>query len=291
MTRPSLPNNAMRGSGFSLIEIAIVMVIMSVFLAIVAVPIATQVTQKRVVETQRLLDFAQQALIGFASANGRLPCPATDGSTIGTTNSLGIEQFAAGGTAATGKCEFWAGYLPAVTLGLSPIDGEGFMVDAWGEKSNRIRYAVWGSDVVSINTVLYPFTKSGGIKSATTPTIADTNSSSYPYFLIICQSAPAGAMPTATSAAISPTPSNLCGAGSTKLSDKAPIVIYSLGANAPTGGTGTDEIVNAKTTANQTFAFVSHNYTSGPTNEFDDLVSWLSLNILLNSMQTAGRLP
>ena len=271
-------------SGFSLIEIAIVMVIMSVFLAIVAVPIATQVTQKRVVETQRLLELAQQALIGFASANGRLPCPATDGSTIGATNSLGIEQFAAGGSAATGKCEFWAGYLPAVTLGLSPIDGEGFMVDAWGVKTNRIRYAVWGSDVVSVNAVLYPFTKTGGIKAATTPSLADTLIATY---LLVCKSAPTGAVPSATTA----TAINNCGAGVVGLSTKAPAIVYSLSANAPNGGTGTDEAFNAKTTANQTFAFVSHDYTSGPTNEFDDLVSWLSLNILLNSMQTAGRLP
>ena len=284
MTRPSLPNNAMRGSGFSLIEIAIVMVIMSVFLAIVAVPIATQVTQKRVVETQRLLDFAQQALIGFASANGRLPCPATDGSTIGTTNSLGIEQFAAGGSAATGKCEFWAGYLPAVTLGLSPVDSNGFMVDSWGVKSNQIRYAVWGSDVVSVNSVLYPFTKTGGMKTATTPALADTTIASY---LLVCQSAPTSTVPTATTA----TAINNCGAGVVGLSTKAPAIVYSLSANAPNGGTGTDEAFNAKTTANQTFAFVSHDYTPGPTNEFDDLLAWMSLNILLNSMQTAGRLP
>ena len=256
---------------------------MAVFLAIVAVPIATQVTQKRVFETQRMLDLAQQALIGFASANGRLPCPATDGSIIGTTNSLGLEQFAVGGSAATGKCEFWAGFLPAATLGLSPIDSEGFTVDSWGEKTNRIRYAVWGSDVVSVNSVLYPFTKSGGMKTATTPSLADATIS----YLLVCQSAPTSTLPTATTA----TASNNCGVGIVGLSTKSPAIVYSLGANAPTGGVGTDEVFNAKTTANQTFAFVSHNYTPGPTNEFDDLMNWLSLNILLNSMQIAGRLP
>ena len=271
-------------NGFSLVEIAVVMVILSVLLAIVAVPITTQLNQRRVAETQRLLDLAQQALIGYAAANGRLPCPATDGVTIGAVNSFGDERFASvADNAATGKCEYWAGYLPAVALGLSPVDSEGFMIDAWGLRQNRIRYAVWGSDVVAVNLIFYPFTKTGGMKAATTSALAVTGSK---WFLFVCQSAPTGSLPSATVAAVAST----CGTA-VKLADKTPTVVYSLGANAATGGTGTDEIFNAKTTANQTFAFVSHTPTQGPTNEFDDIVSWMSLNVLFNSMQVAGQLP
>lgn len=274
------------GRGFSLIEIAVVLVILSFLLATIAVPITAQLNQRRVSETQRLLDLAQQALVGYASANGRLPCPATDGVTIGAVNSLGDERFAsAADNAATGKCEYWAGYLPAVALGLSPVDSEGFMIDAWGLRQNRIRYAVWGSNVVSVGPgpVLYPFTKTDGMKAATSTSLADVNTK----FIFVCQSAPTGALPTAASAAVA----NACGAGVVKLTDKTPAVIYSLGANAATGGTGTDEVFNVKTTATQTYAFVSHLPTAGPTNEFDDIVNWLSLNVLLNSMQTAGKLP
>lgn len=272
-------------SGFSLVEIAVVLVILSILLAVVGVPIASQLNLKRVAETQRLLDLAQNALVGYATANGRLPCPATDGATIGTVNSFGDERFAAGGSALNGQCEFWAGYLPAVALGLSPVDSQGFMIDAWGLSQNRIRYAVWGSDGVTVNGVTYPFTKTGGMKAATTTSLADATSK----FLFVCQSAPTGALPNAASNA-AVTNGNACGTA-VKLADKAPAVVYSLGANAATGGTGTDEVFNAKTTANQTFAFVSHLSTAGPTNEFDDQVNWLSLNVLFNSMQVAGKLP
>lgn len=283
MKSPSF-NQFASGQGFSLVEIAVVLVILSVLLAIVAVPVSTQLNQRRATETQRLIDLAQQALIGYASANGRLPCPATDGTIIGGVNSFGDERFAAGGNATNGQCEYWTGYLPAVALGLSPVDGQGFMVDGWGLQQNRIRYAVWGSNVVTVGSlfVLYPFTKTGGMKAATTTDLADATKK----FLFVCQSAPTGTLPTAASAAVV----NACGTA-VKLTDKAPAVVYSLAANAATGGTGTDEVFNAKTTANQTFAFVSHTPTPGPTNEFDDIVSWMSLNVLFNSMQIAGKLP
>ena len=283
MKSPSL-NQFTSGQGFSLVEIAVVLVILSVLLAIVAVPVSTQLNQRRATETQRLIDLAQQALIGYASANGRLPCPATDGTIIGGVNSFGDERFAAGGNATNGQCEYWTGYLPAVALGLSPVDGQGFMVDGWGLQQNRIRYAVWGSNIVTVGAlnVMYPFTKTGGMKAATTTDLADASKK----FLFVCQSAPTGTLPTAASAAVV----NACGTA-VKLTDKAPVVVYSLAANAATGGTGTDEVFNAKTTANQTFAFVSHTPTPGPTNEFDDIVSWMSLNVLFNSMQIAGKLP
>ena len=269
--------------GFSLVEIAVVMVILSVLLAIVAVPITTQLNQRRLAETQRLLDLAQQALIGYAAANGRLPCPATDGTIIGAVNSFGDERFAAGGSAATGQCEYWTGFLPAVALGLSPLDSQGFMIDAWGLQQNRIRYAVWGSTAAPVSGEPYPFTKTDGMKTVTASQLANTANK----FFFVCQSAPLGALPTSGVAGAP----NACGAGVVRLTDKAPAVVYSLGANATTGGTGTDEVFNAKTTAVQTYAFVSHTPTPGPTNEFDDIVNWMSLNVLFNSMQVAGKLP
>lgn len=270
--------------GFSLVEIAVVMIILSLLLAIVAVPITTQLNQRRVAETQRLLDLAQQALNGYAAANGRLPCPATDGTIIGAVNSFGDERFAAGGSAATGQCEYWAGFLPAVALGLSPLDSEGFMIDAWGLQQNRIRYAVWGSTATPVSGESYPFTKTDGMKTATAGQLASIAIK----FFFVCQSAPVGVpLPTSVVAGAS----NACGAGVVRLTDKAPVVVYSLGANSATGGTGTDEVFNVKTTAVQTYAFVSHTPTPGPTNEFDDIVSWMSLNVLFNSMQVAGKLP
>ena len=63
-------------TGFSLIEIAVVLVIISILLAIVAVPLSTQIDQRRRADTMRQLDLAKDAITGFAISNGRLPCPA-----------------------------------------------------------------------------------------------------------------------------------------------------------------------------------------------------------------------
>lgn len=266
--------------GFSLIEIAVVLVIVSILLAVVAIPLATQVNQRKVIETLSTIENAQKALLGFAAANGRLPCPATDG-TSGTTNSSGGESFAAGSSATDGGCEKFVGFLPARTLGLSPLDSEGFLVDGWGIKQNRIRYAVWGSSITQVNAVRYPFTKNNGIKDALISNLANTNYK----FLFVCQSAPTGALPDSTSAASN----NACGTGVVELTDKTPVVIYSLGSNAATGGVGADELHNV----NQDFVFVSHNSTAtGSTaGEFDDIVTWISLNTLFDRMLQAQRLP
>ena len=84
----------MKKNGFSLVEIAVVLVIISVLIAIVAVPLATQIEQRRTEATLKQLEVIKEALIGFATAKGRLPCPAT-------LNSAGLESFC---TSATGAC-------------------------------------------------------------------------------------------------------------------------------------------------------------------------------------------
>ena len=106
----------LRERGFSLIEIAVVMVIISVLLAIVAVPLATQLEQKRVVETQKKLDEVRDALYGFAMTNGRLPRPAT-------SSSNGNES----GTACTTDA-ICTGLIPWVTLGIEKADAWNIIV-------------------------------------------------------------------------------------------------------------------------------------------------------------------
>ena len=98
-------------------EIAVVLVIMAVLLALVAQPLSSQIEARRREETRRQLEVAKEALIGYVISNGRLPCPAT-------STSNGIEAFAAppADNAANGACAQFNGFLPAVTLGLSPVD-------------------------------------------------------------------------------------------------------------------------------------------------------------------------
>lgn len=133
--------------GFTLIELAIALAIVSLLLGGISVPLSKRIAEQQYAETQASIDKAMEALIGFALLNKRLPCP--DISTSTTDNRDGFEDTsaAAGGCRAganTGSLDYSLAYdatgaswgdLPWKTLGLSPLDG----ADAW---NNRLRYAV-----------------------------------------------------------------------------------------------------------------------------------------------------
>jgi hypothetical protein len=83
----------------------------------------------------------------------------------------------------------------------------------------------------------------------------------------------------------------------TSLVDNAVAVIYSTGPNAnraDPGGVRIDENANANpnsTDNNQTFVSHERAGENNPNGEFDDIVIWLSPNILYAKMIAAGRLP
>jgi type II secretory pathway pseudopilin PulG len=149
-----------RNVGFTLLELALTLGIMGMIAGAILVPFVSQIAQRNVAATEKLLEEAKEALIGFAVARGRLPCPAT-------AASNGVEQFdtANGGNAVNGDCLSDFGFLPAVTLGFSPVNNQGYAIDAFGGGDvNRIRYAVWTGTVAGVQ---WAFTKEGGMRTAT----------------------------------------------------------------------------------------------------------------------------
>jgi type II secretory pathway pseudopilin PulG len=105
---------------------AIVLVIVTILIGGLAMPLAAQIQARRIAETQKTLEEAREAVLGFAMTTPattptkrRLPCPDTDGN--GTQNLDGA-----------GNCVAANGWLPWVDLGVAAQD-------AWG---NRLRYAV-----------------------------------------------------------------------------------------------------------------------------------------------------
>jgi len=237
--------------GFTLVEIAVVMLVIALLLGGLLVPLSAQVELRRTSDTQKYLDEIRETLIGFAVSNGRLPCPAT-------AASAGVES-PSGGGACTNN---YNGFVPAVTLGLAVVDDQGFAVDPWGY---RIRYAVTNANGNAFTTV-------SGMSTTGLGTLAPN--------LLICS----------TATGISATS---CAAG-TALTSGVPAIIYSTGKNGGYGGTGVDEAANPNAnSANNDRVFVSHTpTTSSATNgEFDDIVTWLSPNVLYNRMIAAGRLP
>jgi type II secretory pathway pseudopilin PulG len=247
---------------FMLLELMLALLIMTMILTALALPLAAQVHMRRQEETRRLIDEAKETLLGFAAAHGRLPCPASE-------SSRGMESFAAGGDASNGRCaSFHNGYLPGATLGFAPLDGEGFVRDAWMSPRNRIRYAVFGA--ATINGVADPLTRTNGLRAATLPALGAA-----PHYLFIC-------------AAASLANESGCGPSSQQLTRRAAFVLLSLGPNAPaTPAPGSDEARNLDGGG----VFVARDPSSAPGNEFDDMVSWVPVHLVVNRLILAGRLP
>lgn len=270
--------------GFSLVELAVVLLIVALLLGGAMSNLTVLVELQRTSETRRILEEAKDALIGYAAANGRLPCPASstsNGVESYCTNSIGACVGTTVAPQSHGNCSnFYNGMLPAVTLGLSGLDGNSYLTDGWGLAANRIRYAVYSNINTGngqINGIDYPFTANNSIKTATISAISAENP-----LLSVCNSS-AGITKTNPSV-----PETARCTAATTLSSSAVAVIYSLGKNAPSGGTGADEAANLDGDP----AFVSHEPApAAGGNEFDDIVTWLSPNILFNRMIAAGKLP
>ena len=61
-----------RGGGFTILELAITLAIMAVLAVGILVPFVAQVSQRKVADTERILEQAKEALLGYATdyANG-----------------------------------------------------------------------------------------------------------------------------------------------------------------------------------------------------------------------------
>ncbi|MDQ3027423.1 MAG: type II secretion system GspH family protein [Pseudomonadota bacterium] len=251
------PSRKRAARAFTLLEAMIALVIVALLASGLAVPLAAQVQMRRHEETRRTLEEARDALLGFVAAHGRLPCPAT-------AESLGLESFASGGDAANGRCaNFHAGLLPGAALGLSALDAEGFLRDGWGGVRNRVRYAVHAGTIDSISHAL---TRANGLQMATLPGLGAA-----PHYLFVCTH---GAAASASG----------CGPAASQLTRRAAFVLLSTGANgALEPPPGTDEAKNLDGDA----SFVSREAGT----DFDDLLHWGAIHLVINRMVVAGRLP
>jgi prepilin-type N-terminal cleavage/methylation domain-containing protein len=222
-----------RNRGFTLVELAVVLAIFGLLLSIMVIPLSTQVDQQRFADTERQLNAVREALLGFAIANGRLPCPANPGIASGTANA-GMENKPGTGCAAAD------GVVPWATLGVPELD-------AWGW---RLTYRV-------------------------TPTFADDAAAGMQASFLITD---AGNIVVTD--------------GSVNIANGVPAVLVSHGKNGlgafrsdgtQVSGAAGNELENA----NNTVTFVSQ----VPAPSFDDLVVWVSPNILKSRLVAANRLP
>jgi type II secretory pathway pseudopilin PulG len=226
-------------SGFSLVELAIAIFVITLLLGSILVPLSTQVEQRKTGETQKALEDIRQALLGFALANGYLPCPDTDND--------GLENVSGS------NCVNQEGTLPLATLGVTGYD-------SWG---NRYRYRV------------------------------------HPSF---SQRAPATLFTLSTTSNLRVCADSACGTSLTTVTDGPPAVALSHGKNgygainsitntANPAPTSLDELANTDGTADTIYVSHAQSDIGSGVGEFDDIVIWLSREVLLNRMVAAGRLP
>ena len=237
--------------GFSLVEMAIVIVIFGLLLTAFLVPLQAQRNIAFQRNTETTLENAKQALIGYAQANGRLPCPAT-------VISNGSEAPLGGGA-----CTQQIGFLPAATLGIQPTDAQGYAIDAW---NNRIVYAV--SQFNSARGAVTPdFTTVGEMSNVGISNLAPD--------LRVCGISTAAGC-TSTINLINNAVAVIYSTGETG----------TLGSAGKA-----DEMENLNAVANVDTVFVSHDIRANdPNGEFDHQVTWISPYILYNAMLQAGQL-
>ncbi|MBK6907238.1 MAG: prepilin-type N-terminal cleavage/methylation domain-containing protein [Rhodocyclaceae bacterium] len=123
-------------SGFTLVEMAMVVLIMGLLLGGGLGVVSVQIEQQKIKDTRKALDEAREAVMGFGLSHTEsnppatrpfLPCPdKTVAAGVGAPND-GQED-----RNPVGTCVVQEGNLPWVTLGFNGLDG-------WG---NRLRYRV-----------------------------------------------------------------------------------------------------------------------------------------------------
>lgn len=251
-----------RAPGFSLIEMAFVLIIVTLLLGGLLVPFATQVEQKRIAETNKALEEIKEALIGYALSHSsapappiqpHLPCP--------DTNNDGGEDR----DMATGLCDDSEGNLPWATLGVGSQD-------AWG---NRFHYRVsaafssssagFSLSSVSVGNDIINVCAS----NACPPNIA----SNVPAVVVSYGKNGFGARNSNNGGArnIAPQAANLDETANQAVAMGTAHLVFvtrpMVAPSNPCGGAG------------QALC------------EFDDQLIWLSSNVLFNRMVAAGRLP
>lgn len=258
-----------RSRGFTIAELAVAAAILALLLFGAMIPFSTQVDIRNVAETQRTMDSIKDAIIGFAQANGRLPCPA-NGTVVSGAAGAGTEQFT------SPSCTATFGTVPWATLGTPETDG-------WGR-----RFSYWVSPIFA--DALPPAATTFGCTPNPTPTQAS---------FALCS---LGVLTVNTrnegTRATTPVGQGL----------PVVIISHGkngFGAYTPAGLTlpapsGADELANATHLGGTTF--ITRNRTPSVSGcndvapaqslcEFDDVVMMIPASVLIARMVAAGKLP
>ncbi|MDW5415461.1 type II secretion system protein [Iodobacter sp. CM08] len=247
----------MKQSGFTLAEIAIVLVIVGIMLAGGLGAFKAQTDAQRSNEGRAQLAEIKESLLGFAVQNGHLPCPANPALTTF------VEDRAANGT-----CNRAQGRVPGASLGLAKS------TDPYGQP---FTYRV-STDFADNGPASAP------------PLITDSNqtlggcpvgsAAAAGISFMLCSRGDISVLPTS-------------GAATPLASQLVAVIVMHFRHGPPNAGAGSvDEQEN--TSINTTFISklrVDDNPATPVDEEYDDITDWISPSILIAKMLAAGKLP
>ena len=238
-------------SGFSLVELAIVLIVVALLGSGAIFGLSSQHQQMQFQESARQIDVAHEAIVGFAMSAGRLPCPADPATP--STNGAGKEEITClpancnpKSTGCECTCKYEHGVVPWQTLAL-------IETDPWG---NRLTYFA-GREFS--NPLSYDEEKKGIKARFALETVGRAN----------IQNGDGQAVANEVPAVIVSHGPRAQGA-------------YTDSGQKISGATG-DELLNASGT--QTFI------SRTPTETFDDHVTWIVPTVLKSRLVAVGKLP
>lgn len=277
-------------SGFTLIEIAIVLLIVAILLGYTVALFPRQQDLKKYRAVDVEMDRVIEAIIGFAQVNGRLPCPAVP-------NSGGDED---GGGAV--DCNNYGGFVPVNTLGLTgKLNQDTLLLDPWG---NPYRYYVTNNDFNGSGGS--DFIRNGEMRAVG---LVDSNADNYIDLdgrYLICDDNGTTIDDECTGA--NEVFGNASGTGQYA---GAPFVLLSQGKNWNEGAAVNDELENIGGDLSNTDLGIPNGPSgneyllkdvgagettfirrpTGFADDFDDVVKWVSPHILFSKMIEADQLP
>lgn len=264
-------NRCLLACGFTLIEMALALIILALALGGLMAPLGLQQEARARQQATQALSDVREALLGFAVSNGRLPCPAQ--ATLATDHPLAGQEAVTGSGASLGcacttvssgiasqgtvACDTnvasnsVSGVLPWATLGLPQLD-------PWGK---RYSYRV---------TTFY----ARGLPQSTFGCTPASDPSQAAFAL--CSS---GAITVLTAS------------GGASLGAGIPAIVISHGKTGGGGYTSQGNLVlpDGASSDEQENQNLDAIYVSNPNS--DDLLQWVPPGLLINRMLAAGRLP
>ena len=238
-------------NGFTLIELAMVLLILGLLLSSFLAPLAARVEQQERNNTQIQLDEIEEILYGHVLQNNYLPCPDCSDNTadcVAQTANDGVEDILAN------TCAVAVGNLPWVTLGVKSTD----------EWNNIFTYRV--DDTFADRNIAATYgtpLQAGCVNTSATLNVSFS----------LCSD---GNITVFDSAAATNT-----------VAAFIPAIVVSHGKNFSDNVPSADETENL----NSDTTFVDKDYSQESGSEFDDMLIWISPYVLKTMAVKSGILP